>query len=41
VSQNSNHFGIAAHHAMMALQYDMIGMAMTNASPLVAPNIFH
>jgi LDH2 family malate/lactate/ureidoglycolate dehydrogenase len=35
--QNSNHFGIAAHHAMMALQHDMIGMAMTNASALVAP----
>ena len=35
--QNSNHFGIAAHHAMMALEYDMIGWAMTNASPLVAP----
>ena len=35
--QNSNHFGIAAHHAMMALEYDMIGIAMTNASPLVAP----
>ncbi len=35
--QNSNHFGIAAHHAMMALDYDMIGIAMTNASPLVAP----
>ncbi len=35
--QNSNHFGIAAHHAMMALSHDMIGMAMTNASPLVAP----
>lgn len=35
--QNSNHFGIAAHHAMMALAHDMIGMAMTNASPLVAP----
>src|SRR5436190_5323717 len=35
--QNSNHFGIAAHHAMMALQYNMIGIAMTNASPLVAP----
>lgn len=35
--QNSNHFGIAAYHAMMALEYDMIGMAMTNASPLVAP----
>jgi len=35
--QNSNHFGIAAHHAMMALQFDMLGIAMTNASPLVAP----
>ena len=35
--RNSNHFGIAGHHAMMALQNDMIGMAMTNASALVAP----
>lgn len=35
--QNSNHFGIAAHHAMMALDHDMMGIAMTNASPLVAP----
>ena len=35
--KNSNHFGIAGHHAMMALGYDMIGIAMTNASPLVAP----
>jgi LDH2 family malate/lactate/ureidoglycolate dehydrogenase len=35
--RNSNHFGIAGHHAMMALPHDMIGMAMTNASPLVAP----
>jgi len=35
--RNSNHFGIAGHHAMMALQHDMIGMAMTNASALVAP----
>jgi LDH2 family malate/lactate/ureidoglycolate dehydrogenase len=35
--QNSNHFGIAAYHAMMALKHDMIGIAMTNASPLVAP----
>lgn len=34
---NSNHFGIAARHAMMAIEHDMIGMAMTNASPLVAP----
>ena len=35
--QNSNHFGIAGYHAMMALGHDMIGIAMTNASPLVAP----
>jgi LDH2 family malate/lactate/ureidoglycolate dehydrogenase len=35
--QNSNHFGIAACHAMMALEHDMIGLAFTNASPLVAP----
>ncbi len=35
--RNSNHFGIAGYHAMMALKHDMIGMAMTNASPLVAP----
>lgn len=34
---NSNHFGIAAYHAMMALEKGFIGMAMTNASPLVAP----
>src|SRR5690606_36016375 len=35
--KNSNHFGIAGYHAMMALKSDMIGMAMTNARPLVAP----
>ncbi len=35
--QNSNHYGIAAAHAMMALKNDMIGISMTNASPLVAP----
>lgn len=35
--QNSNHFGIAAYHAMKALPHNMIGIAMTNASPLVAP----
>lgn len=35
--QNSNHFGIAGCHAMMALQHDMIGIAFTNASPLVSP----
>ncbi len=35
--QNSNHFGIAGFHAAMALPHDMIGIAMTNASALVAP----
>lgn len=35
--KNSNHFGIAGYHAMMGLEKDMIGIAMTNASPLVAP----
>lgn len=35
--RNSNHFGIAAYHAMLALEHDMIGYAVTNASPLVAP----
>jgi L-2-hydroxycarboxylate dehydrogenase (NAD+) len=35
--QNSNHFGIAGYHAMMGLGQDMIGIAMTNASALVAP----
>jgi L-2-hydroxycarboxylate dehydrogenase (NAD+) len=35
--QNSSHFGIAAAHAELALEHDMIGFAMTNASPLVVP----
>lgn len=35
--RHSNHFGIAGYHAMLALEKDMIGMAMTNASPLVTP----
>jgi L-2-hydroxycarboxylate dehydrogenase (NAD+) len=35
--KNSNHYGIAGVHAMDALQHDMIGISMTNASPLVAP----
>lgn len=35
--QNSNHFGIAGWHSMMALKEDMIGISMTNASALVAP----
>jgi LDH2 family malate/lactate/ureidoglycolate dehydrogenase len=35
--QNSNHFGIAAYHSMLPLAHDMIGFALTNASPLVTP----
>jgi len=35
--RNSNHFGIAGYHAMLALEKDMIGIAMTNASALVSP----
>ncbi|HFD38355.1 MAG TPA: hypothetical protein ENJ31_00675, partial [Anaerolineae bacterium] len=35
--RNSNHFGIAGYYAMMALEEDMIGMAMTNAAVLVVP----
>jgi len=36
-TRNSNHYGIAGYYAMMALKYDMIGLSMTNANPLVAP----
>jgi LDH2 family malate/lactate/ureidoglycolate dehydrogenase len=35
--KNSNHFGIAGYHALMAVEKEMIGISMTNASPLVAP----
>lgn len=35
--KNSNHYGIAGYHAMMALDHNMIGIAMTNASAIVAP----
>lgn len=37
--KNSNHFGIAGYYAQMALKEDMIGIAMTNANPLVAPTL--
>lgn len=36
-TRNSCNFGIAGFYSMMALENDMIGIAMTNASPLVAP----
>lgn len=35
--KNSNHFGIAGYHSLLAVEQDMIGISMTNASPLVAP----
>jgi len=35
--RNSNHYGIAGYHSLMAVPRNMIGWSMTNASPLVAP----
>jgi len=35
--RNSNHYGIAGYYAMMALDFDCIGISMTNASALVLP----
>lgn len=35
--RNSNHYGIAGYYAMMALEYDMIGISMTNSAILVVP----
>jgi LDH2 family malate/lactate/ureidoglycolate dehydrogenase len=35
--RNSRHFGMAGYYPMMALQHDMIGIAMTNAAPRTLP----
>jgi len=35
--RDSNHFGIAGYYAMMALDEDMIGIAMTNTAALSVP----
>lgn len=35
--KNSNHFGIAGYYAMMALEHDMLGIAMTNTAALGVP----
>jgi L-2-hydroxycarboxylate dehydrogenase (NAD+) len=35
--RNSNHYGIAAYYAMMALEHDCIGISMTNADCMVVP----
>jgi LDH2 family malate/lactate/ureidoglycolate dehydrogenase len=34
--RNSNHFGIAAYYAMLALKAEMVGCVLTNSSPAVA-----
>jgi L-2-hydroxycarboxylate dehydrogenase (NAD+) len=35
--RNSTHFGIAGYYSTMALEKDMIGIAMTNANPVGLP----
>ena len=35
--KDSNHFGIAGYYAMMALEKDMLGIAMTNTAALGVP----
>lgn len=35
--RNTNHFGIAGYYVLRALERDLIGLAMSNASKLVAP----
>jgi LDH2 family malate/lactate/ureidoglycolate dehydrogenase len=35
--QDSNHFGIAGYYAMMAMEHDMLGIAMTNSGALAVP----
>lgn len=35
--KDSNHFGIAGYYAMMAMDHDMLGVAMTNTAALGVP----
>jgi LDH2 family malate/lactate/ureidoglycolate dehydrogenase len=35
--RRSSHYGIAAYYAMQALRHDMIGVSLTNSTPLVVP----
>ena len=35
--RGSNHFGIAGYYAMMALEHDLIGLSLTNSSPVTVP----
>ena len=34
---NANHFGITGHYSEMALNDDLIGIAITNTEPAMAP----
>lgn len=35
--RGSNHFGVASYYSMLAIEKGMVGIAMTNSEPLVAP----
>lgn len=35
--RNTNHFGIAAYYALLPVEEDMLGMVMSNTSPLMVP----
>lgn len=35
--RNSNHYGIAGYYSMMALEYDLIGISLTNSDAYVVP----
>ena len=35
--RNSNHYGVASYYSMMPLDYDMIGISMTNVVACMAP----
>ncbi|CAG0898130.1 unnamed protein product [Darwinula stevensoni] len=37
IAKGSNHYGIAGWYSIQAMQQGLIGMSMTNTSPLVAP----
>lgn len=37
LTHGSNHFGIAAYYALMAVAEDMVGLTLTNSQPLAIP----
>ncbi|ALC44997.1 CG10512 [Drosophila busckii] len=36
-ARNSNHYGMAGWYALRAMEHGLVGMSMTNTSPLMAP----